>query len=76
LLACLAAANLFAPALAFLLAIPLGVVCTFCAVIAGARLGAFLGVGTGLLVFVGQLSGLLVTASLTHMIARALAGLG
>jgi hypothetical protein len=76
LLACLAATGLLVPALAFILVLPLGVACTFCAVVAGARLGAFLGVGTGLLVFAGQLSGLLVTATLARAIAQALTRLG
>ncbi len=76
LLACLAAAGLLAPALALLLALPLGAACTFCAVVAGARLGSLLGVGTGLLVFAGQLSGLFLTATLARVIAQALTRLG
>jgi hypothetical protein len=72
----LATAGLLAPALALLVALPLGAACAFCAAVAGARLGAFLGVGTGLLVFAGQLSGLLVTASLARAIAQVLTGPG
>ena len=75
-LACLAAVGLVTPVLGLLLALPLGAACTFGAVVAGARLGAFLGVGTGLLVFAGQLSGLLVTATLARAIAQALTRLG
>jgi hypothetical protein len=75
LLACFAGARFLAPALALLLALPLGVAWTFCAVIAGAWLGALLGVGTGLLVFAGQLSGVLLTAALARVIAQILTGL-
>ena len=75
-IACLGVAGLLAPALALLLALPVGVACTFLAAVAGAAMGKFLGVGAGLLVLASQVAGLLATASLARTLAQAFQGLG
>ena len=75
-IAYLGVVGLLAPALAFLLALPVGVACTFLAAVAGAAMGKFLGVGAGLLVLASQVAGLLATASLARTLAQAFQGLG
>ena len=75
-LASLGVAGLLAPALALLLALPVGGACTFLAAVAGAAVGKFLGVGAGLLVLASQVAGLLATASLARTLAQAFQGLG